>query len=75
LPLELQDDFVELKMMISEQFKSFNFKQNKIRKLCTDEVRRVKMKKRMHFAIRKNCIFFIALFWAAPLALHFKDDL
>jgi hypothetical protein len=32
-------------MVISKQFKLLNLKKNKMRKLCTDEVRGVKMKK------------------------------
>jgi len=37
-----------------------------MRKLCTDEVGGVKMKKdekKTHFSIRKNVFSFIALFW------------
>jgi hypothetical protein len=37
--------YVELKMMISEQFKSLNLNK-KMRKLCTDEIGGVKMKKK-----------------------------
>jgi len=48
-----------------------------MRKLCTVEVEGVKMEKneKTRFVIRKKLIFFTALFLAAPLALHFKDDL
>jgi hypothetical protein len=39
-------------MAISEQFKSLNLNQKKMRKLCTDEVGGVKMKKNeKHFVI------------------------
>ncbi len=31
--------------------------------------------KKSTFYNSKKLIFFTALFWAAPLALHFKDDL
>jgi hypothetical protein len=31
--------------------------------------------KKMHFAIRKNVFCLLLFFAAAPLALHFKDDL
>jgi hypothetical protein len=44
-----------------------------MRKSCTDEVGGVKMKKNDQknlFCNSKKCIFF-----AAPLALHVKDDL
>jgi hypothetical protein len=44
-----------------------------MRKLCIDEVGRVKMKKTC-FAIRKEYVFYCS-FLAAPWALHFKDDL
>jgi len=60
-------------MAISKQFKSLNLK--KMRKLCTDEVGGVKMKKmkkKTCFVIEKyicNCSFV-----AAPLALHSRDD-
>jgi len=37
--------FVKFKMTISKQFKSPNLNQKKLRKLCTDEVGKVKMKK------------------------------
>jgi hypothetical protein len=50
LLLELKDDFVELKMAILEQFKLLNLNQNKMRKLCTDEVGGVKRKRN-----EKNC--------------------
>ncbi len=53
---------VKLKMAISEQFKLLNLKRNKLRKLCTDEVGGVKMKKNT-FCNSKKRIFFIALFW------------
>jgi hypothetical protein len=49
-----------------------------MRKLCTDEVRGVQKKnlmKKNTFCNSKKRIFFTALFFAAPLALHFKDDL
>jgi hypothetical protein len=51
-----------------------------MRKLCTDEVVRVqneeKLKKKTGFAIQKKCIVFKHYsYLAAPLALHFKDDL
>jgi hypothetical protein len=45
-----------------------------MRKLCTDEIGGVKMKKnekKTRFTIRKN-IFSLLLFVAASLALHFK---
>jgi len=51
------------------------FEPKKMRKLCTDEVGRVKMKKnekKTTFCNSKNCIFFTALFLAA---LQSKDDL
>ncbi len=58
--------FVELKMVMSEQFKSLNLNQKKMRKLCTDEVGGVKMKKnekKTAFCNSKSCSFFTALFW------------
>jgi len=62
-------------MAISEQFKSLILKKKKMRKLCTSEVGRVKMKKKEKcFAIRKTYFFFCS-FLANPLALDFKDDL
>jgi hypothetical protein len=47
-----------------------------MRKLCTDEVGGVKMKKKINhrFTIRKNVVF-LMLFLGCLLALHFKDDL
>jgi hypothetical protein len=56
-------------MAISEQFKSLNLNQKKMRKLCTDEVTGVKMKN------NERTYFLYCSFLAAPLALHFKDDL
>jgi hypothetical protein len=51
----------------------------KMKKLCTNEVGRSKCKKnekKKGFCNSKKPIFFIAFFFlAAPLALHFKDDL
>jgi hypothetical protein len=44
-----------------------------MRKLCTDEVGGVKMKKNA-FCIEKM-YFLYCSFMAASLALHFKDDL
>jgi hypothetical protein len=62
-------------MVISEQFKSLNLNKKKARKLCTDEVGVVKMKKNA-----RNCVlqfkkpyFLYCSFLAAPLALHIKD--
>jgi hypothetical protein len=51
-----------------------------MRKLCTNEVGGVKMKKNeKKKKKKKNCIekmyFFYCSFMAASLALHFKDDL
>jgi hypothetical protein len=48
-----------------------------MRKLCTDELGGVKMKKKekMCFVIRKNLFSLLLFFLASPLALHFKDDL
>jgi hypothetical protein len=48
-----------------------------MRKLCTNEVGGLKMKnneKNAFFNFLKN-VFFLLLFLAAPLALHFKDYL
>jgi hypothetical protein len=49
-------------MAISELFKLLNLNQ---KKLCTDEIRRAKMKKneKNHILQLKKCIFFTALFW------------
>ncbi len=59
---------LELKVTISEQFKSLNLNEKR-RKLCTSVVGGVKK-----FAIEKT-YFLYCSFLAAPLALHFKDDL
>jgi Na+-transporting methylmalonyl-CoA/oxaloacetate decarboxylase beta subunit len=48
-------------MAISKPFKSLNLKKI-MRKLCTDEVRGVKMKKKTYCNSKKR-IFFTALFW------------
>jgi hypothetical protein len=48
-----------------------------MRKLCIDEIGGVKMKKqekKAHFVIQKN-VFYFFIYFATPLALHFKDDL
>jgi len=61
---------------IPEQFKLLNFIPKKLRKLCINELQGVKMKKNENktcFAVRKN-VFSLLIFWAGPLALHFKDD-
>jgi hypothetical protein len=60
-------------MAILGQFKSLNLKK-KMRKLCTTEVRGVKMKKKKVLQFEKN-YFLYCSFLAAPLALHLKDDL
>ncbi len=64
MPLELQDDFVEVKMTISEQFKLLNLNPKKMRKLSTDEVGGAKMKKNENkvFYNSKKRIIFIAIF-------------
>jgi hypothetical protein len=53
----------KLKRTISKQFKSLNLKCFFWRKLCTDEVRGIKMKKNEKnvFCNSKKCIFFTAL--------------
>jgi hypothetical protein len=56
-------------MAISEQFQSLNLNQKKMRKLCTDVIIGVKMKK------NEKTYFLYCSFLAAPLALHFKDNL
>jgi len=47
-------------MAISEQFKSLNLNPNKMRKLCTDEVGGVKMKKKhvMQFGKKISLLLF-----------------
>jgi hypothetical protein len=45
-----------------------------MRKLCTAEVRGVKMKKK-HILQFEKTYFLYCSFWAAPLALHSKDGL
>jgi len=45
-----------------------------MRELCTDEIGRVKMKKKCVLQFEKN-LFSLLLFFGAPLALHLKDDL
>jgi len=62
-------------MVISKGFKSLNLKK-KMRKLFTDEVGGVKMKKNEKdaFCNSKNGIF-CTCFLAALLTLHFRDDL
>jgi hypothetical protein len=65
---------VKLKMAISEQFKLLNLKKNKMRKLCTDEVGWVKMKKnekKKHFSIRKN-EFSLLLFFGCSFGFAFR---
>jgi hypothetical protein len=66
---------VELKVTISEQFKSLNLnpKKKEKKKLCTNEVGGVKMKK-THLQSKEH-IFFIAIFGLLLWLLHFKDDL
>jgi hypothetical protein len=59
-------------MTISKQFKSLNLGK-KMRKLCTDEVGGVKMKKNNTFCDLKKTYFLYCSFLAAPL--HIKDDL
>ncbi len=49
-------------MAISKQVKLLNLNQNKMRKVCIDEVREFKMKKNVFFNLKKS-IFFNALFW------------
>jgi hypothetical protein len=65
-------------MTISEQFKSLNSRK-KLRKLCTDEVGGVKMKKngkkKYVLLFEKTSFFYCSFFLAAPLGLHFKDEL
>jgi hypothetical protein len=63
-------------MMISEQFKSLNLNKN-LRKLCTDEVGAVKMKKNEKNLLLQfeKTYFLYCSFVAAPLAFHFQDDL
>jgi hypothetical protein len=63
-------------MAISEQFKSLNLNP-KMRKLCADEVGGVKMKKNEKKSVFQfEKIYFLnCSFLAAPLALHFEDDL
>jgi hypothetical protein len=65
--------FVELKMAILEQFKLLNLNQKNLRKLCTDEVIGVKMKKmkNMHFAIWKN-IFSLLPFSGCSFGFAFQ---
>jgi hypothetical protein len=62
-------------MAISEQFKSLNLNPKKMRKLCTDEVAGVKMRKKLkkHIFQFENKNHYCS-FMAALLALHFKDD-
>jgi hypothetical protein len=64
-------------MVISKQFKLLNLNQNKMRKLCIDESRGVKMKKNEKKSVLqfKKTYFLYCFFLAAPLALHLKDDL
>jgi hypothetical protein len=61
-------------MVISEEFKLLNLKKNNMREVCTDEVGGVKMKEKYVLPFEKN-LFSLRLFFGAPLALHFKDDL
>jgi hypothetical protein len=58
-------------MAISEQFKLLNLKKIKMRKLCTDEVGGVKMKKKKV----AFCNFLYCSSLDVPWALRFKDDL
>jgi hypothetical protein len=49
-------------------------------KLCTNEVKEIKMeknekKKKKCFAIQKTYFLYGSFFLATPLALHFQDDL
>ncbi len=60
-------------MTISKQFKLLNLKKRR-RKLCTDKVGGVKMKKNTFYNLKKR-IFSLLHFLAAPLVSHFKDDL
>jgi hypothetical protein len=48
-----------------------------MRKLCTNEVGEVKMKKNEKKRVLQfeKMFFFLLLFLASPLALHFKADL
>jgi hypothetical protein len=62
-------------MGISEQFKSLNLNPKKMRKLCTEEVGGVKMKKNekehvLQFEKKKSLL----LFFCCSFALHLKDD-
>jgi len=59
--------FVELKMVISEQFKSLNLNpKKKMRKLCTNEVGGVKMNKNKKYHIlefEKTYFLYCSFFW------------
>jgi hypothetical protein len=61
-------------MVISERFKSLNLKKKKKRKLCTDEVGRVRMKKneKNAFCNLKKCIFFIAFSFGCSFDFTFQ---
>jgi hypothetical protein len=59
---------------ISEQFKPFNL-QKRLRKLCTNEIRGVKMKKNEKNTFCNSKKHNFGSFGAVPLGLHFKDDL
>jgi len=65
-------------MAISKQFKSLNLNQKKKEKVMhwwSRSGQNEEKWKKKRFVIRKDIFSLLLLFLAAPLALHFKDDL
>ncbi len=68
VPFRVTRWYVELKMTISKQFKSLNLGK-KMRKLCTNEVGGVKMKKKKHILWFEKNVFSLLLFFGCSFCI------